>query len=310
MTPLFGTTINNIKISFQYFLFIFQDFETERGGYCMKRVYTLLIFIMTLLHGLPLQGKGTRHGSQKIIQISVPKCGTHLLAKCIEFLSEKKHITQHNSQGFNNSKYYLLKPKEFDTFLRFNNNKFWVTHLFYDADYAQILTKLNFKKFFIYRDPRDQAVSLAFYMKRGTTWPKAAKMTLDEVLLDIITQGSTFNSHPPVKGLDELYRSYFSWFEEPEMLAIRFEDLIGAKGGGSDQVQRETIVSIAQHLGIELSEQKMQQIKDNLFGNTATFREGQVGGWKKYFKAHHIEAFKKSVGLLLVELGYEKDMNW
>jgi len=70
------------------------------------------------------------------------------------------------------------------------------------------------------------------------------------------------------------------------------------------------IIAIARHLGQQINRQEAMCIADQLFGGTATFHEGKIGSWKKYFKERHKIAFKKIAGQLLIDLGYEKDFDW
>ncbi len=95
-------------------------------------------------------------------------------------------------------------------------------------------------------------------------------------------------------------------------MLVKFENLIGPKGGGSYEQQLKTIMKISQHLGIPLSLQKIQTVIADLFGGTWTFREGQIGGWKKYFTPEIKKAFKQDPRLiqLLIDLGYENGSNW
>jgi hypothetical protein len=41
-----------------------------------------------------------------------------------------------------------------------------------------------------------------------------------------------------------------------------------------------------------------------------TFRKGKTGGWQKHFSAEHKALFKNYAGDLLIDLGYEKDLDW
>lgn len=276
----------------------------------MKTFKKAIIFLL-IAYALPTFSKDTTINDKQIVQISVRKSGTHLLARCINLLTGKNHITWHDKKGFKNIMYYQLSLPMFEEFIKVPHNSFWATHLFYAKQYAEILHDNKIKTLFIYRDPRDQAISSAFYMKnKPATWPKAALLSFDELLLDIIIKGSTFNNHPPAKGINEYHAAYLPWMQEPDVLCIRFEDLVGKQGGASQESQLYTIANIAQHLELKLSQQELRYISDNLFGEGYTFREGKIGSWKRYFKKEHIKAFKQTAGQLLIDLGYEKDMNW
>jgi hypothetical protein len=41
-----------------------------------------------------------------------------------------------------------------------------------------------------------------------------------------------------------------------------------------------------------------------------TFRSGKVGGWREHFTPEITALFKQEASDLLVQLGYEKDMDW
>jgi hypothetical protein len=43
---------------------------------------------------------------------------------------------------------------------------------------------------------------------------------------------------------------------------------------------------------------------------TQTFHKGKIGSWRTHFNNRHKEAFKRVAGDLLIELGYEQNLNW
>jgi hypothetical protein len=46
-------------------------------------------------------------------------------------------------------------------------------------------------------------------------------------------------------------------------------------------------------------------------GNTDShFRKGVAGDWHNYFKPEHVAKFKELLGDRLIDLGYEKDLEW
>ncbi|MBI4662350.1 MAG: sulfotransferase domain-containing protein [Verrucomicrobia bacterium] len=51
-------------------------------------------------------------------------------------------------------------------------------------------------------------------------------------------------------------------------------------------------------------------LKYNLERGTGTARKGKVGDWRAHFNSDHVKLFKAGCGDLLIELGYEKDLNW
>ena len=90
---------------------------------------------------------------------------------------------------------------------------------------------------------------------------------------------------------------------------VKFEDLVGTKGGGSAEAQRLAVERMARHLGVEVEEATMRAVEEGLFGVGRTFRKGQIGAWREEFSAEHERAVEEVLGSLLVELGYEADPN-
>jgi len=113
------------------------------------------------------------------------------------------------------------------------------------------------------------------------------------------------------EGWENFIESVLPWLDEPSCLTIRFEDLIGSAGGGSDKKQIQTVASIVKYLGINLSDKVIEEIAAKTFYPGArTFRKGQIGDWRNYFTEEHKQAFKEVKGDILIRLGYEKDCDW
>ncbi|MGC2310494.1 MAG: sulfotransferase domain-containing protein [Candidatus Babeliaceae bacterium] len=206
------------------------------------------------------------------ILTSVPKTGTHLLARCLQLLVGKEPFYAHNLPD-------LPIFNELD-----NNNFFVCTHLPYEIEYFQFLKKNKIKIFLMIRDPRDQVVSFANWVYKYF----AQVMTFSELINYLIFDGTqvygTFSPFKtPVKGIADYYSRFLLWQDKVGICTVRFENLVGPKGGGSDLLQKQEIKKIARYLGIKIDKATMEYIQENLFGGTFTFREGLIGSWMKYF---------------------------
>ena len=93
-------------------------------------------------------------------------------------------------------------------------------------------------------------------------------------------------------------------------MLVKFEDLVGTKGGGSAEAQRLAVERVAEHLGVGVDEATMRAVEEGLFGAGRTFRKGQIGGWREEFSAEHARAVEEVLGSLLVELGYKAGPKW
>lgn len=243
--------------------------------------------------------------------ISIPKCGTHLLLKTLQFLSGMKKEIDVAPPGWT-----ILDDNTIKSFL--NQSALLKTHAIHiDANITR-LNNNNFKTFFIYRDPRDQIVSAAFWIKKTTReWPSHSRWSISAIIDKLIVDSGSVWSviFKPVtlwqnKDITSFYNLYMPWRFEPYIYTTTFEKLVGPKGGGNKDVQIREIIAIAHHMGKRVSIHEATGIADKLFGPSVTFREGKIGSWKKYFSENQKAAFKKVAGQLLIDLGYEKNLNW
>jgi sulfotransferase 6B1 len=224
--------------------------------------------------------------SDVIFVTSIPKCGTHLLTKCISLLTKKEPFYLGPKYHYKFDLEPSIIQKEIS---ELKSNKYLIKHLNYNDKINNVLIKNNCKVLFIYRDPRDQMVSWTHHMNNHS-----------RKILDGINKNITEN----------YYIKIFPWALQPNVLAIRFEDIIGPQGGGSDEKQFETINKIAKYLKLKLPTKEILHVCNNLFGGTTTFVKGQIGRWKVEFSDEIKQLFKEKYGQLIIDLDYEKDLNW
>src|SRR5271154_3608345 len=110
----------------------------------MKKIYLITILYVNVAL------------SNNIITISIPKCGTHLLNKCIELLTNKTEI----------SKIPTIKKDLHPTILSqasidaIKDQPMYISkHLLYSAENLLLLKQNECKAIFIFRDPRDKIIS-------------------------------------------------------------------------------------------------------------------------------------------------------
>jgi len=105
------------------------------------------------------------------------------------------------------------------------------------------------------------------------------------------------------------YEGYLGWLEQPEVLCLRFEDLIldrpAALGRILDYlVQHGFTPRLPREQEIAILEQAIAPKK------SGTFRKGQPGNWRQHFSEANKALFKEQAGDLLLRLGYETDNDW
>jgi hypothetical protein len=122
-----------------------------------------------------------------------------------------------------------------------------------------------------------------------------------------------------IKGVDEpgaelsdirnKYEAYLDWLDIPEVLCLRFEELIldrdTAMGSILDYLSRHSFrPRVNRFTAIEALKRSVQPKK------SGTFRKGKPGNWREHFTRENIQTFKEQTGDLLVRLGYERDLDW
>jgi len=246
------------------------------------------------------------------IIVSIPKTGTHLAEKALHLILKRSGYSTNLplKKDWPSEKI----KSQVDTK---NINQFLSGHALYDKDSANTLAKNNWKGLFCIRDPRDAVVSLAFWIGKGQYFKGYHKLSLQDrikIVLEGPKEGYLFHKRafPPkaIKAYPELFKKQIDWIKEKNFLEIKFEDLVGPKGNGSQESQLKKISEIAKHINVNLPDYEAVKISNNLFGNTNTFRKGQIGTWKKYFTEEHKLLAKKHFGKILIDLGYENNTNW
>lgn len=283
------------------------------------------------------------HGLKRSVCITIPKTGTNLLHKCFALFNRPDvtipfywiknappgidvvtkaypGIPPFHHRGDCYPEFFGSLPAGFMSWFNSSTSNRLSTHFPYTKEFADKISTDSFANFLTIRDPRDQVVSYAFMVYK---YREDMQAPFEQVLLDLIDGqtrrfipwGVALNNAYPLAwelGVVDFYKRYLPFAAQKNVKVIRFENLVGEAGGGSKEKQIQEIQAIAEHIDIKLSSRQVEEIAQKLFGGTFTFREGQIGSWKKYFTPEIKQIFKNTPGALdlLIELGYEKDDSW
>ena len=180
-------------------------------------------------------------------------------------------------------------------------------------EYVQFFKEnLDIISFFVYRDPRDQLISSIFYAvdihKGHAQHDYYASISMDErIKTEIMGRDEPGLLHLP--NVRQHYEHYIGWLDSPEVLCLRFEDLL--------HNQEHSLAAILDHIergSFKIPTDRasaLAKIKDAIQPQkSATFRKGKSGGWREHFTEEHKRLFKDIAGDLLIKLGYEKNNDW
>ncbi len=277
-----------------------------------RRYYRKKIQYLLMRHAIPLSQRDIKafRSGLKVFANSIPKAGSNLMGR---LLRQLPCISPHWSYGIDET-----LPGIFEQLQTVRNGQVIGAHMPWSDSLADFLKSRGFRILFIVRDLRDVFVSHAYYITyKATThclhrYYKSLRSEDERLMASIV--GVPEHCYPNriiPKAWENHIESLLQWLDEPDCLAIHFEDLIGSAGGGSDERQLETVKAIVEHLGIELPEETIKEVAAKTFyKKSRTFRKGQIGGWRNHFTEEHKQAFKEVHGDALIKLGYEKDNDW
>lgn len=246
---------------------------------------------------------------EKVLVNGSPKTGTTWMLKMMVSVPGYQGARAYNFQG-DIDQYRQMLPGE-------------VVHGHdpYTTELGNILFDAGVKVILMIRDPRDRLVSHMFHIKRDATlpWHEAMKEMSDEEALLVCIEGG-LDKLPNVEQMQDLTQSWLGAGDKA--LCVKYEDLILDP---MSQLHR-----VFQYLDIVANDKLLEAIVErNRFERmsigskvwkavrkpgqqdaTSHFRKGIVGDWKNHFKKEHVQRFKELAGQTLVDLGYEKDLNW
>ena len=252
------------------------------------------------------------YNGSKVLINSLPKSGTFLLRRTLQLLpSFASRWAVHGLDAEKSSHLY----REIANIRR---GQYASGHVYWTSELRELMAAADIRTVFIIRDLRDIAVSLAYYLPQPQNQhrlqPYFERLDNDDSRLMNVILGAShklFSDCSSPHTLGEFAIAFRPWLDESNCLTVRFEDLIGSAGGGSDRLQIQTIRAITEYLNLNFSEEDTTKVARQLFDrNSPTFRKGQIGDWQNHFSDKHKRVFKEVAGKALIEFGYEDDDDW
>lgn len=258
---------------------------------------------------------------------SVAKSGTHLLTKILEnrpgTMMSGIHIPWWQCHAapiaHGLTPEFELDRAAFARYLaRAHPGQIVTSHFPWRPEIAETLRTAGYAIVFQMRDPRDTLVSQLRYilgLRRHFLHERMmSEFADDDARLMALITGTPPRGHDetaPIEPVGVLLAQRIGWLGQPDIHVCRFEDLVGARGGGDAEVQRREIRAVCAHVGRPINDADVDRLIDTLAKSKSfTFRRGVIGDWRNHFNAAHIAAFKEQGGQSLIDLGYERDLDW
>ncbi|WP_349410291.1 sulfotransferase domain-containing protein [Pseudalkalibacillus sp. SCS-8] len=254
-----------------------------------------------------------QNGLPPFFMNSIPKSGTHLLKQILMGIPGMQH---HPDKGIFGH-FHTQPPKQLNWIRTLDHNEFANGHLYYSPEWEAFFNELNMKQIFIFRDPRDVIVSYAYFIPKLEIHPlyptfNQPGFTHRDRLKFLIEGGdpitSTKYEQPDV---NKWFTSFSDWMDRKNIFTVRFEDLTT-----SNVKKYQVLHKMVKFLW---DDQPVPYTRPVMVGKMAlnikpesspTFRKGKSGGWREEFDEELKQLFKEKAGQLLIDLGYEKDLDW
>jgi hypothetical protein len=260
-------------------------------------------------------GPATLRRSPAIFGNAMPKSGSHLLTQILNGLVGLGPAVDSGFPPVNRDEANHPLPENvvLANLCRMRSGDIRYGYIHAREPYLSLLTAPGRATIFIYRDPRDMLVSHVFYATEMHTGHGMyayynERLSSMEERLNAAIEGITELGFE-LASVRQRYEAYIGWLDQPEVMCLRFEDLILER-----EVTLARLLGYFEVRGFDLSIPHPQAIKILKVAiapkKSGTFRKGQPGDWREYFTAANKVRFKEIAGDILIRLGYEEGEDW
>jgi len=258
-------------------------------------------------------GRARLAASPIVFGNAMPKSGSHLFTQILEGLTDLGPFVNPGFSPVNRSE--ANKPLSDRAILAniraMRSGDIRYGYLGAHEPYLSLLTSPDWATFFIYRDPRDMLVSHVFYATNmysghGMHQYYTETLTSMEERLNAAIEGV---ADPALSGVRQRYDAYLAWLDCPEILCLRYEDLILDRDAALGRLL-EYLAARGFEPGLTRF-QAVETLKARIAPQkSGTFRKGKPGNWREHFTDANKSRFKEVAGDLLIHLGYEQSNDW
>lgn len=238
-------------------------------------------------------------GAPKVLCVSIPKAGTHLLERaiCLHPRLYRKllpTVSDENVDRWGGVPGLVAKVRP---------GQVVAAHLRFDTAYAEVIARGGLKPIFLIRDPRDIVVSQVHYVSKRTDHRLHAVFDGLPDVKERLRLAIAGDPERHVVSIGDRLDYFAGWLDAA--LVVRFEDLVGPDGGGDRDRQDATLRSIYDFLGVDVDRRALARIGGRLFSaDSPTFRSGAIGGWRRSFDPELEALFDRTVGDRIRPYGY------
>lgn len=245
----------------------------------------------------------------RVVANSMPKSGTHLLATLLDQLEGMRFAGHLVAFDVADSHDPDVRLRDLEKRLRrLRDSRYIGAHLIRDPRAEALIAAAPVKLLTILRDPRAVVLSGAHYVmdaKQLKDRGEALEMypDLPSVLQALVRGHGEPGDRFYFPEIGQRYAAYAGWADSEVGLTVRFEDLIGGRGGGSDDEQVAQVARIVEFLGY--GDGAAHEMAERLFSeNAITFRAGTIDSWRAELPADLAREIEERCAESMARLGY------
>lgn len=183
---------------------------------------------------------------------------------------------------------------------------YMTAHVGYSRAVLSIVEDESLDAFLVLRDPRAVLNSFVHYLYSEPSHmlnPDFSRLDRIDAYTLALRGGRCGRYY--LEPLDVRCRALEAWRRAESVEAVRFEDLIGPRGGGSRTRQQEQIERVLRKLGLmeEASDADLEDLDP--FSKGHTYRRGKIDAWRKEMPSAVQEETTHSLSSVLEDWGYE-----
>jgi hypothetical protein len=250
----------------------------------------------------------------KVLVTTLPKSGTHFANILFPALGYKRHfcdiddITQGmidpDAEVRRQHAERLVKIVE-----AMPDNAFIIDHVPFHSALIHWLIKRDVRVVTLVRNPYDFVVSLSHHLRKHPTERAPTDIGL-HALQHWICRHQNEDAHGQLQQpMAKRYLKRFDgWVGDDRVFVLRFEDIIGPRGGGSFSRQIAVGAELCDFLGLDLDKAGIARAFARSFNRrVALFRKGQIGSWREEMAPNTADLIRQVFGPLMRSWGYSED---
>jgi len=259
----------------------------------------------------PVEGKPVGVDYRILID-GFPKSGTHLIEQYVKPIAPPMRAEKPWVGTFAGNSWTEIWIEDFRLFRQMgwlNDGAYAKGHVAYRKDIEMFVWGIGAAMIFIYRDPRDVAVSQTYHIlgkgshperepyREATKRHPGGKGGFKEALKMVIAgykgeeRNQTTGKRNYYSGVMKRWRHYAPWIIVPWVMTVKFEDAIHKREAVAGAIVQYCVTRAALHrgytatIGDELKAEAVKRMVAHTYetDKSPTFRQGTDNQWREYF---------------------------